>query len=75
VKTFLLASGNAHKAEEFKELMFGNRQYEVFDKGANAIILGDYLTTLGKRPKDDILELESLGYKIAKNFHLMPDEK
>jgi biotin synthase len=58
-----------------RELMFGNRQYEVFDKGANAIILGDYLTTLGKRPKDDILELESLGYKIAKNFHLMPDEK
>jgi len=68
---------NAHKIMigGGRELMFGNRQYEVFDKGANAIILGDYLTTLGKRPKDDILELESLGYKIAKNFHLMPDEK
>ncbi|MBL3520716.1 biotin synthase [Arcobacter lanthieri] len=68
---------NAHKIMigGGREIMFGNRQYEVFDKGANAIILGDYLTTLGKSPKDDILELESLGYKIAKNFHLMSDEK
>ena len=67
---------NAHKimVGGGRELMFKDRQYEIFDKGANAIILGDYLTTQGKSAKDDILALESLGFKIAKNFHLMPDE-
>ena len=67
---------NAHKimVGGGRELMFKDRQYEIFDKGANAIILGDYLTTQGKSVKDDILALESLGFKIAKNFHLMPDE-
>lgn len=67
---------NAHKimVGGGRELMFKDRQYEIFDKGANAIILGDYLRTQGKSAKDDILALESLGFKIAKNFHLMPDE-
>jgi biotin synthase len=67
---------NAHKimVGGGRELMFKDRQYEIFDKGANAIILGDYLTTQGKSAKDDILALESLGFKIAKNFYLMPDE-
>jgi biotin synthase len=58
-----------------RELMFGDEQYEIFNRGANAFVIGDYLTTAGKSPKDDVAALESLGFKIAKNFHIMADEK
>ena len=58
-----------------RELMFGDEQYEIFKRGANAFVIGDYLTTTGRTPKDDVEALESYGYKIAKNFHVMPDEK
>ena len=68
---------NAHKimVAGGRELMFGDEQYEIFKRGANAFVIGDYLTTAGKTPKDDVEALESFGYKIAKNFHVMPDEK
>lgn len=68
---------NAHKimVAGGRELMFGDRQYEIFDRGANAFVIGDYLTTSGKTPKDDVEALEKLGFKIAKHMHLMPDEK
>ncbi|MCT7584659.1 biotin synthase [Aliarcobacter butzleri] len=68
---------NAHKimVAGGRELMFGDEQYEIFKRGANAFVIGDYLTTSGKTPKDDVEALESFGYRIAKNFHLMPDEK
>jgi biotin synthase len=68
---------NAHKimVAGGREVMFGDDQYEIFNRGANAFVIGDYLTTTGKSPKDDVDALEALGYKIAKNFHVMPDEK
>lgn len=68
---------NAHKimVAGGRELMFKDRQYEIFNRGANAFVIGDYLTTTGKTPKDDVEALEKLGFKIAKNMHLMPDEK
>lgn len=68
---------NAHKimVAGGRELMFGDEQYEIFKRGANAFVIGDYLTTAGKSPKDDVDALEALGYKIAKNFHVMSDEK
>lgn len=68
---------NAHKimVAGGRELMFKDRQYEIFKRGANAFVIGDYLTTTGKTPKDDVEALEKLGFKIAKNMHLMPDEK
>lgn len=47
-----------------RELMFGNEQYKVFSHGVNAVVVGDYLTTQGKGAKDDILSIESAGYKI-----------
>lgn len=47
-----------------RELMFGEEQYKIFERGANAFVIGDYLTTAGRSPKDDIAELERLGYKI-----------
>lgn len=49
-----------------RELMFGDEQYKIFDKGANAFVIGDYLTTAGKSPQEDIEELERLGFKIKK---------
>jgi biotin synthase len=49
-----------------RELMFGDEQYKIFEKGANAFVIGDYLTTQGKSPKDDMHELEKLGFKIAR---------
>jgi len=49
-----------------REVMFGDEQYKIFEKGANAFVIGDYLTTAGKTPADDIAELEKYGYKIKR---------
>ena len=58
---------NAHKimVAGGRELMFGEEQYEVFNHGANAIVIGDYLTTKGNSASKDIEALEKLGYEIA----------
>lgn len=49
-----------------RELMFGEEQYKIFEKGANAFVIGDYLTTAGKSPVEDMKELEKLGFKIKR---------
>lgn len=49
-----------------RELMFGEEQYKIFEKGANAFVIGDYLTTAGRTPAEDIRELEKLGFKIKR---------
>ncbi len=58
---------NAHKimVAGGREVMFGDEQYNVFEHGANSIVIGDYLTTQGKTAQDDIDSLEALGYKIV----------
>ena len=58
---------NAHKVMVAggRELMFGEDQYKVLEHGANAIVIGDYLTTTGNAAQNDITNLEQLGYKIA----------
>ena len=58
---------NAHKVMVAggRELMFGEDQYKVLEHGANAIVIGDYLTTTGNDAQNDITNLEQLGYKIA----------
>ncbi len=50
-----------------RELMFGDNQYDIFEYGANSIVIGNYLTTAGKNVSKDLEELESLGYIISKN--------
>ncbi len=50
-----------------RERMFKSRVSEIFKAGANAIVIGDYLTTLGIKPSDDIKMIESLGLEIAKD--------
>ncbi len=49
-----------------RELMFGDEQYKIFEKGANAFVIGDYLTTAGKSPAEDINELEKHGIKVIR---------
>ena len=49
-----------------RELMFGDEQYKIFEKGANAFVIGDYLTTAGRTPADDIKELEKQGIKVIR---------
>jgi biotin synthase len=50
-----------------REITFNQDQYKIFDYGANAIVIGDYLTTSGKNAKEDIKQIEALGYNIAQD--------
>ncbi|MDD5405342.1 MAG: biotin synthase [Sulfurovaceae bacterium] len=50
-----------------RELLFGGNEKVMFDAGANAIVIGDYLTTYGDAPQSDIEMLNKLGLKIAIN--------
>lgn len=52
-----------------RELMFGKEQYNVFNHGANAIVVGDYLTTGGISAEEDIKAITDLGYEIALECH------
>ena len=52
-----------------RERMFGDRQTEIFQAGANSIVIGNYLTTQGNAPDKDIVMLESLGLRIAQSCH------
>jgi len=49
-----------------RELMFGDRQSEIFKYGANSIVVGNYLTTAGRVVSKDLDMIESLNLKIAK---------
>ena len=48
-----------------RELIFKKSWPKIFKAGANAIVIGDYLTTKGNAPSKDLETLNSLGYKIA----------
>lgn len=49
-----------------RELMFGDRQNEIFSYGANSIVIGNYLTTSGRIMSKDLDMLQSLNLKVAK---------
>jgi len=49
-----------------RELMFGSRQAEIFEQGANSIVIGNYLTTKGRMMSQDLEMLKSLNLKVAK---------
>jgi biotin synthase len=44
--------------------VLGDRQYEVFDAGASALMVGDYLTTKGESLKNDFSAMESMGLEF-----------
>ncbi len=48
-----------------RELMFGDRQHEIFAAGANSIVIGDYLTTQGRDAHADLRMLDELGLEVA----------
>ncbi len=48
-----------------RELMFSNNYKDMFNAGANAIVIGNYLTTKGDQPNRDRDILDNLGYKVA----------
>jgi len=48
-----------------RELMFGDRQDEIFKNGANSIVIGNYLTTNGRVVSKDLDMLKYLNLEIA----------
>lgn len=48
-----------------RELMFGERQKEIFSYGANSIVIGNYLTTNGRAMSKDLSMLNALKLEIA----------
>jgi len=52
-----------------RERVFGKDQKPLFDAGINAVVLGDYLTTKGNTPSEDIAMIRSYGLEIATTCH------
>ncbi len=52
-----------------REPLFGGAEKSMFDAGANAIVIGNYLTTPGEAPDRDRQRLRELGYTIATECH------
>ncbi len=48
-----------------RELLFSGDEAKMFQAGANAIVIGNYLTTSGEAPDKDRAMLQSLGYEVA----------
>ncbi len=48
-----------------REITFKTKQSQIFDAGANAIVVGNYLTTTGAEPNKDIQMIKKAGYEIA----------
>jgi len=57
-ETLLMVAGG-------RELLFNGEEEKMFEAGANAIVIGNYLTTAGLEPNKDKSMLDSLGYKVA----------
>ena len=48
-----------------RELLFTGHEKAMFDAGANAMVIGNYLTTEGVESHKDKAMLKSLGYEVA----------
>ena len=48
-----------------RELLFNQKESAMFEAGANAMVIGNYLTTQGIAPNKDKQMLNSLGYEVA----------
>ncbi len=48
-----------------REMLFGSNLEDIFEAGANSIVIGDYLTTSGESPQSDLGRIKELGYTIA----------
>lgn len=61
-ETFIMVAGG-------REVVLKERQYEVFENGASAVVIGDYLTTSGEIPSRDIEILKQKGFSFATQCH------
>ena len=52
-----------------REITFGDEDYRIFEAGADAIVIGNYLTTKGRDPMRDHAMLKAHGYEIAGSCH------
>ena len=52
-----------------REMMFKDRESEIFEAGANSIVIGNYLTTNGKEMNKDLEMLKSLNLEVAKKVN------
>ncbi|ANE35235.1 biotin synthetase [Campylobacter iguaniorum] len=52
-----------------REVVLGERQYEILQNGASAIVVGDYLTTSGEVASKDIEALRQRGFEFASKCH------
>jgi biotin synthase len=50
-----------------REIVFKDRVNEIFENGANAIIIGNYLTTNGEKTNKDLEMIKKLGLEIAQS--------
>ena len=48
-----------------RELLFNGKEELMFESGANAMVIGNYLTTKGIEANHDREVLDSLGYEVA----------
>jgi len=52
-----------------RELLFDGYEELMFEAGANSMVIGNYLTTVGDAPRKDKKMLERLGYGVATSCH------
>ncbi len=52
-----------------REITFGDLDYKIFDAGADAIVIGGYLTTSGNDPMRDHRMIHKAGYEVAIECH------
>ena len=52
-----------------RETTFTSPNCDIFEAGADAIVIGDYLTTKGELPSSDREMIQRLGYDIAVSCH------
>ena len=48
-----------------REYIFKTKEKDIFDAGADSIVIGNYLTTSGNQPDRDFLLIKDAGCKIA----------
>lgn len=52
-----------------RETTFTSQECDIFAAGADAIVIGDYLTTKGELPTKDREMIQRLGYEISSTCH------
>jgi len=52
-----------------RELLFDGCEELMFEAGANSMVIGNYLTTVGDAPQKDRKMLKRLGYGVATTCH------